>query len=42
MYLKTCCVGGAKYDQIEAEVDEALSCGTYVDVMVSWPNVPFV
>ena len=36
VYLSTCCCGRAIQDQIESSVDEALSSGTWVDVMVSW------
>ena len=34
LYLSTCCVGEAKLDVIEAEVDEALATGTWVDIKV--------
>ena len=36
VYLSTCCCGRAIQDQIESSVDEALSSGTWVDVMVRW------
>ena len=34
-FLPTCCVGKVIQDNIEATIDEALSTGSWVDVMVS-------
>ena len=34
-YLSTCCVGRAIQENVEAEVEEALASGGWVDVLVS-------
>ena len=34
VYLKTCCAGPLVVDNLEAAIDEALSSGTWLDVMV--------
>ena len=35
-FLPTCCVGESLQDQVEAAIDEALSSGEWVDVLVSF------
>lgn len=35
VYLKTCCAGPLVVDNLEAAIDEALSSGTWLDVMVN-------
>lgn len=37
MYLKSCCAGPLVVDNLEAAIDEALSSGTWLDVMVGDP-----
>ncbi|XP_041352630.1 E3 UFM1-protein ligase 1-like [Gigantopelta aegis] len=39
VYLSTCCCGKAIQDQIESSVDEALSSGTWVDIMSVLPSI---
>ncbi len=34
-FLPTCCVGESLQDQVEAAIDEALSSGEWVDILVS-------
>lgn len=34
VFLNSCCVGGTILDQIEAEVDEALSSAGWIDISV--------
>ena len=34
-FLPTCCVGESLQDQVEAAVDEALTSGEWVDIVVS-------
>ena len=34
VYLKSCCAGPLVVDNLEAAIDEALSSGTWLDVMV--------
>ena len=34
-FLPTCCVGESLQDQVEAAIDEALSSGEWIDVLVS-------
>lgn len=41
VYLKTCCAGPLVIDNLEAAVDEALSSGTWLDVMTLLPS-PFL
>ena len=35
-FLPTCCVGESLQDQVEAAIDEALSSGEWVDILVSF------
>ena len=39
IYLRSCCVGQMIQDCLEANVEEALSSGTWIDVMVK-KNLP--
>lgn len=34
VYLKTCCAGRLVVDNLDAAIDDALSSGTWLDVMV--------
>ena len=34
VYLRTCCAGPLVVDNLEAAIDEALTSGTWLDVMV--------
>ncbi|XP_077160006.1 E3 UFM1-protein ligase 1 isoform X2 [Paroedura picta] len=38
LFLKTCCVGQEIMDQVEASVDEAISSGTWVDIVPLLPS----